>query len=308
MKKIYALPLLAFWLSISLHAQTIFYDDFESYPLGPIATCEIWSTWSGIPDDGTGILVVDDITMGNKSGYVGPGSPQNILLDLRNQTTGDYTLRWEMYITSGSTGYFNIQGMTATNVNTGCQGAAANGNGILNSGNLYFNRDGGAPGILENANGIEMGTYPEDAWFIVSIYFDLSFPSFQITLDGTLFNKFPVLFQGDEFLGAINFVSIDSNNNYWVDNVHYFAGILATTDEDILDPISVYPNPVKEVLTIRSTQVIDTIEVYNVLGKMVLKVSPDRTSPTINMSDLSSGIYFVKAMIGSASQTIKVVK
>lgn len=307
MIKKFALPFLALCLSFSLQAQTIFFDDFESYTGGIIPTCEVWSTWTGDPNDGTEILVVDDIAIGDKSGYVGPGSAQNILLGLGNQTTGEYTLRWEMYITSGSTGYFNIQGMTETNVGTDCQGAAANGNGIRNSGNFYFNRDGGAPGILENANGSEKGVYPEDTWFTISIHFNLSFPSFHITLDGVLYNEFPVLFQDDEILGAINFVSIDADNNFWLDNVLFVDGVLGVEDNFATNNFSISPNPVKDILNLRSVDAIDSIQVYDVLGKLVIQ-NPGAISSSIDMSTLKPGMYFAKVTINNTSKTFKIVK
>jgi len=307
MIKKYVFPFLALCLSITVQAQTIFLDDFESYTDGVIPTCEIWSTWTGDPNDGTEILVVDDIAKGSKSGYVGPGSTQNILLDLGNRTTGDYTLQWEMYITSGSTGYFNIQGTTETNGGTDCQGAANNGDGNRNSGNFYFNRDGAAPGILENANGSEKGVYPEDTWFTISIHFDLSFPSFHITLDGVLYNEFPVLFQADEILGAINFVSIDADNNFWLDNVLFVNGILGIEDYFATNNLSISPNPVKDILNIRTAHAIDSIQVYDALGKLVIQ-NRGTISSSIDMSILKSGMYFMKVTINNTSKTYKVVK
>jgi len=309
MKRFYLLTLAACTLSLSVNAQIID-DDFEFYTLGDMGlqNTAVWSTWGGVPDDGSNIIVVDDITKDAKAGYIGPGSVQDCLLLLGNVTSGDYTVQFEMYITGGSTGYFNIQGATE-DPGTGFQGAGNGGGGVFNSSNLYFNNAGGAPGVFEDQTTGETGTYPEDAWFTVSVYFDVDALTYEITIDGTLINTgAPVPFQGDTTLGALDLFSIDASNNYWVDNVLFVNGTIQGTDDFAAGNFSVYPNPVTDILNIRSTNTVDAIAVYDVLGKLVLSTTPDTISPSINMSALTSGVYLVKVTIGDASKTVKVIR
>ena len=310
MKKIYLFALAAFTLSLGVNAQII-EDDFEFYALGDMGLQNpgVWSVWSGVPDDGSNLLVVDDIAQGVQSGYVGPDSVQDVILVLGNETSGDYHLVFDMYITGGSTGYFNIQGETE-DPGTGFQGAGAGGGGVFNSSNLYFNNAGAAPGVFEDQTTGETGTYPEDAWFPVVIYFDVDALTYEITLDGTLVNTSPVPFQADATLGGIDFFSIDANNNYWLDNLVFDLGPFVTvgTDDFSANNFSVYPNPVQDVLNIRTSNTVDAIAVYDVLGKLVLATTPDAISPTMDMSSLNSGVYLVKVTIDGASKTVKVVK
>ena len=309
MKKIYLLALAAFALSFTVNAQII-EDDFEFYALGDMGLQNpaVWSTWDGVPDGGLNIAVVDDeAASGVQSGYIGPDSVQDCILVLGNETAGDYTLAFNMYISGGSTGYFNIQGETE-DPGTGFQGAGAGGGGVFNSSNLYFNQGAAAPGqFLDETTG-ETGTYPEDAWFPVSIYFDVDALTYEITMDGTLVNAVPVPFQADATLGGIDFFSIDANNNYWIDDVIFVNGTLVANDDFSADKFSVYPNPVQDVLNIRSTTSVDAIAIYDVLGKLVLETTPDAISPSVNMSALTSGAYLVKVTIGGASKTVKVIK
>ncbi len=308
MKKIYLLALAAFTLSLGVNAQII-EDDFEFYALGDMGLQNptVWSVWSGVPDDGSNLLVVDDIAQGVQSGYVGPGSVQDVILVLGNETSGDYHVVFDMYITGGSTGYFNIQGETE-DPGTGFQGAGAGGGGVFNSSNIYFNNAGAAPGVVEDQTTGETGTYPEDAWFPVSIYFDVDALTYVMTVDGTDVNAAPVPFQADATLGGIDFFSIDANNNYWLDNLIFDLGPLVGTDDFSATNFSVYPNPVQDVLNIRSAAAVDAIAVYDVLGKLVLETTPDAISPSIDMSVLNSGAYLVKVTIGGASKTVKVIK
>lgn len=309
MKKVYTLAVAAFALCFTANAQII-EDDFEFYALGDMGlqNTAVWSTWSGVPDSGENIIVVDDIVFeGDQAGYIGPGSAQDCLLLLGNLTSGDYTLTFQMYISGGSTGYFNIQGETE-DPGTGFQGAGNGGSGVFNSSNIYFNQGGGAPGVIADQTTGETGTYPEDAWFPVSIYFDVDGLTYQMTIDGNLINATPVPFQADATLGGLDYFSIDANNNYWVDVVNFVEGTGAGTDDFSASNFSVYPNPVQDVLNIRSANVVEAIEVYDVLGKLVIDSRPDAISPSINMSALNSGAYLVKVTINGASKTVKIIK
>ncbi|MNK40859.1 Fibronectin type III domain protein [compost metagenome] len=72
--------------------------------------------------------------------------------------------------------------------------------------------------------------------------------------------------------------------------------------------IILYPNPVTDVLNIESTTTIDTIEVYTIVGQLVKKQSVNSGSATILVSELSEGIYMVKAFSGKNVGTYKVIK
>jgi hypothetical protein len=300
MKNICTSAFLAITLIFSATAQIID-DDFEFYTLGDMGNQNptVWSTWTGVLDDGSNILVVDDIVFsGIKSGYIGPGSVQDCVLLLGNRTSGEYTLSFQMYITGGSTGYFNVQGEIVPPV----------GNGVFNSSNMYFNNAAAAPGIFEDQTTGETGTYPENAWFKVQFHFDVNLLTYQIWVDENLINQNPVPFQADATLGGIDFFSIDANNNYWLDDVLFVEGPLFGIDVFEAKNFSIYPNPVGDALHIRSVAAVDAIAVYDVLGKLVLKTNPGVISPSIDMSALTSGIYLTQVTIGDASKIIKVIK
>lgn len=308
MKNSYLLKFVVFVLTFSVNAQII-EDDFEFYTLGDMGVQNptVWSVWNGDPAAGGGIIVVD-FGGGNQAGYIGPNSMQDALLLLQNLTSGWYIAYFQMFISTGSTGYFNIQGETETNAGTGFEGAGAGGAGIFNSGNLYFNEAGASPGIFEDDATGETATYPEEAWFDVEIYFDMDVPSYEIFIDGNLVHQNPVPFQDDVTLGAIDFFSIDANNNYWIDNVLFQDAIIDDVEDFSATNFSLYPNPVVDVLNIRSAAVVSEIEVYNVLGRKVMKSSPNAVWPSMDMSTLSSGVYLVSVTIDETSKTFKVVK
>jgi hypothetical protein len=75
--------------------------------------------------------------------------------------------------------------------------------------------------------------------------------------------------------------------------------------------IRLFPNPVTDYLTIETdaTLNIRSIEIYSVDGKLMHSVSPYDDAQTVDMSDMSEGIYFIKFFLEDGRMiTRKVVK
>lgn len=71
---------------------------------------------------------------------------------------------------------------------------------------------------------------------------------------------------------------------------------------------SFYPNPVKDVLTMNANENIDEIVVYSGLGREIKRVAQSDKEAEINFYNLPTGVYFVKATIGTATGAFKVLK
>ena len=68
---------------------------------------------------------------------------------------------------------------------------------------------------------------------------------------------------------------------------------------------SYYPNPVSDVLYLNTTDQIDSVVIYNMLGQKIQEI---KQSSTIDMTDLSKGNYLVNVTIGNTTKTIRIVK
>ncbi len=83
----------------------------------------------------------------------------------------------------------------------------------------------------------------------------------------------------------------------WTIQSHFGVGCLVDTECDlstkeetiIANKIKMYPNPVKNILTIDANYTIIKIEIYNNLGQLILK----STAKTIDVSNLKPGNYLV---------------
>lgn len=72
--------------------------------------------------------------------------------------------------------------------------------------------------------------------------------------------------------------------------------------------LNFFPNPVKNGLTISNKSVIDSIEITSILGQNILLQKVNSLQTEINLSVLSSGIYFVKVISEGQEKTIKIMK
>jgi hypothetical protein len=89
-----------------------------------------------------------------------------------------------------------------------------------------------------------------------------------------------------------------------------FAATCATAsiDDKLLVSFSMYPNPASSSLNISATSMIKDAVIYNILGKQVMSLNINKNSESINISNLSSGMYLIKYTVGNAVGTAKFIK
>ncbi len=78
---------------------------------------------------------------------------------------------------------------------------------------------------------------------------------------------------------------------------------LSVDDQSVIN-VSMYPNPVTDILMIDTATAIEKVEVYALSGQKVLST----TSSQVEMSTLSTGVYFVHITTGQGSSYKRVIK
>ncbi|GEP51476.1 hypothetical protein FNO01nite_21480 [Flavobacterium noncentrifugens] len=87
-----------------------------------------------------------------------------------------------------------------------------------------------------------------------------------------------------------------------------FVSALAAADFDSFG-FSSYPNPVQDNWTIFSDkQLIDSVQFYDVSGKIIHSETVKNIKTTIDLSFLSNGLYFAKVISDGKSKTFKLIK
>lgn len=74
------------------------------------------------------------------------------------------------------------------------------------------------------------------------------------------------------------------------------------------DSFMMFPNPVKNKLTIKAYSSIDSYKIYNVLGKLVLQGKTLNNLAEVNVSDLQIGVYMLEVNSGVDHVTRKLIK
>ena len=120
------------------------------------------------------------------------------------------------------------------------------------------------------------------------------------TNDFTLTSNSPAIDSGDNSkLPSSVIADLLGNNrihNSTVDMGVYEFGAFPLSTENLLinkDFISIYPNPIKDDLFIKSDKEIQKVEIYNLLGKLVIKKEKERFNQ-INLSQLQTGVYLIR--------------
>jgi len=107
--------------------------------------------------------------------------------------------------------------------------------------------------------------------------------------------------------GGNGYVGENTNTGtYLVDDIKFASG-LSTAKFDKAT-IKMYPNPMKNTLTIEANSSIQKVSVYNVLGQEVMKANPKSNSATLQTSQLQKGVYMVTTEIDGVISTSKVLK
>ncbi len=114
-----------------------------------------------------------------------------------------------------------------------------------------------------------------------------------------------------------DYSTVSGSDCAWIDNI-VFPGLGTIVTEDTEDPISVedfkianwqvYPNPTTGKFTVFSDQqsTIQSVNVYDMYGKLVQTVTVNDIAATLDLTSLANGLYVVK-IIGE-NETVKTTK
>jgi hypothetical protein len=94
----------------------------------------------------------------------------------------------------------------------------------------------------------------------------------------------------------------------YVDNVLFSKKGSVGLSSISTEKVGVYPNPANNLLTITSTNAIQTLTIYNALGQSVFTTSPDAINATVDISALPVGLYTIQATINGVDTYNKLIK
>jgi hypothetical protein len=98
-----------------------------------------------------------------------------------------------------------------------------------------------------------------------------------------------------------------NNDNFGNFAISAYDGTLATNEFDN-SAFSYYPNPVKNTLNLSYKNAISAVEVYNVVGQVVMSAQYNANQVQVDLATLANGAYLVKITANNEVKTIKVIK
>jgi hypothetical protein len=96
-----------------------------------------------------------------------------------------------------------------------------------------------------------------------------------------------------------------------VESVHRFPVLTLSTlgnTDHAFDHFTFYPNPVTSFLTLSNAEAIDSAAVFSILGQNLKTLSIQSPEAQVDLSSLSSGVYFVRITSAEANKTIRIIK
>lgn len=110
----------------------------------------------------------------------------------------------------------------------------------------------------------------------------------------------PLVFENGNF---VNFIA--NSNDCTGATASRLDPNLSNTSLDLKKNFIIYPNPVSSILTIQSEKRLDTIEVFDAIGRLVLT---KKSTNTLDVSSLQSGNYLMKIGSQNSIESIKFIK
>lgn len=126
---------------------------------------------------------------------------------------------------------------------------------------------------------------------------------------------------GYDTLGLeLSFIAAVSRNGKYLGGIaidwdlETYVGIVIELDIDLAvdgpsktNEITVYPNPVTDLVSITSNEIVNSVEVFNLLGQKMMTIR-DIQNNQLDVSSMESGVYILKAISNSGFNTTKIIK
>lgn len=98
------------------------------------------------------------------------------------------------------------------------------------------------------------------------------------------------------------------NTDATTGGIFKYTGDVLSNQENTLTSFNAYPNPFNDVLKIDAIDSISKVEIFNLLGQVVLTETPNVSNAEINTANLTSGSYIAKITVNNSTETIKLIK
>jgi hypothetical protein len=287
---------------------------FDTYAVGNMiaqANGTNWSTWSADPGSTEDAPISDAFAQSGTNSLAiiataAGGGPTDLLLKLGDRTTGSYVLAFSVYIPTGKGGYLNVQHHEDVTP------AAFNMEMIMPANGS----------VLATTTGVQdtLGTYPHDAWFTITMTFDMVNMEATMTVGTNPVYTWTTNTDTDgsvtlNQLGCIDFFAygggVDLGEMY-VDDLSWTDVSSIGVPEALPVTIGAWPNPTTDAVNVSLSTPLSTqaeVRLLDVTGAVVDATTRiSGSSIRVDLGTVPAGVYFLRITDGNHRSVERLVK
>ena len=174
---------------------------------------------------------------------------------------------------------------------------------LVNVGSFVFYKDGSVEIKTLNKTFKLSSTWSNNRWYNLKTEVNLSKKEIKFFINNSLVytNTFS---SSIEKIDEVDYHFDNNYSNFSIDNVVIKNLGDLSTDELNKKEIKIYPNPIQDVLSVQTNEKINSVEIFDLTGKSILKSS----EKTINTQTLAKGVYIVKVKTDNQEISQKIIK
>ncbi|MFL9836542.1 T9SS type A sorting domain-containing protein [Flavobacterium sp. ST-75] len=116
------------------------------------------------------------------------------------------------------------------------------------------------------------------------------------------------LVEGDQVVSQANIVFDYNEPIVTNEAITEFEGLMGLDDFEKDNSVKVYPNPVKDVLSVEGDVNLRSVSLYDIQGRLLQTMMPNDVQTTLDISMRAKGIYFLKITSDKGVKVEKVIK
>lgn len=79
-------------------------------------------------------------------------------------------------------------------------------------------------------------------------------------------------------------------------------------EEQLFEHFEFYPNPVEDILYVVNSEIIEQVEIFDLAGRKVITLIPNKSDLKLNVEELSTGVYLLKAKVEGMERVFRIIK
>jgi len=278
----------------SAQNQKISFESSEGFILGNLNTQNNWFNWGYVSDENSKIIETTLATDGANATQIidneaEEGNWGGIAYPIEQYSK--YTISADVYLDENNLSDYEMLALYNEH------------NEYYLVSSIFFNFDGKIT-FEDTETSVDLGEWTPKKWYNVKAEVDLPAKKVVYYLDNKKVHEIALTSESDQ-ITEVDFSFDNYGSSFYVDNVQITDHTDLSITENSEKKLSIYPNPVQDILTINSAQKVEQIQLYNLVGQLVFE---SNHAESINLNQLNAGTYIIKIKTENEIISKKIIK